>query len=337
MEIERVAESGGLPARVVEVALGDGGGHTLRELAHTARLPHSYAGELMQAFGRPHPSPGEHVFTDEDMELARIAREMLDAGLPERELIAAARVISLSMSQSAEAIRRLVANAYLNAGDSEEKLAARYVQAADALSPLMPAVFSLSFRAHLRDGISGEVLTEAERESGRLMQSQDIAVAFADLVDYTRLGNHLPADELGTVAVNFVAAGAAVAKAPVRLVKSIGDAAMFVSPDAGDLSKALIQLRERVHADAELPNVRIGAAFGAATPRAGDWFGTAVNIASRVADLASPGQLLAAEEFVAQTGGAHWKKRRKRNLKGFDRRLRLYSYEPAASSAGSRR
>lgn len=329
VDIARAVDSGHLPSLAVEVALGDGGEHTLSELARSARLPVSYAGELMQAFGRPRASPGQHVFTDEDIELGRITREMLDAGLPDRELIATARVLSLAMSQSAEAVRRLVAKAYLNAGDSEEKLAARYVEAADALSPLIPSLFSLTFRAHLRDGISGEVLTEAERESGRLIESQEVAVAFADLVDYTRLGNRVTADELGAVAMNFVAVGAAVAQSPVRLVKTIGDGAMFVSADAGQLTRALIELRERVHAEAALPDVRIGAAFGAATPRAGDWFGTTVNIASRVAKVASPGQLLATDEFVARTGEPRWKKRRKRNLKGLERRLRVYSYEPA--------
>jgi adenylate cyclase len=193
----------------------------------------------------------------------------------------------------------------------------------------MPAVFSLAFRAHLRDGISGEVLTEAERASGRLVDSQQVAVAFADLVDYTRLGSGLPTDELGAIAEEFTGLGSSVAQSPVRLVKTIGDAAMFVSPDAGRLSRALIELRERVHAAEGLPDVRIGASFGSATQRAGDWFGTGVNTASRVVDVASPGQLLATEEFVVRADGGNWKKRRKRNLKGLEQRLRLYSYEPS--------
>jgi class 3 adenylate cyclase len=94
---------------------------------------------------------------------------------------------------------------------------------------------------------------------------------------------------------------------------------------------ALIELRDRVRgADPRLPELRVGAALGPATARAGDWFGPAVNVASRVADLASPGQLLASDELVTSIGTAGWKKRRKRNLKGLDGRLRVYSYEPAA-------
>jgi adenylate cyclase len=117
----------------------------------------------------------------------------------------------------------------------------------------------------------------------------------------------------------------------VRLVKTIGDAAMFVCPDPGAMVDALIELRDRVRgAEPRLPELRVGVALGAATPRAGDWFGPAVNVASRVADLASPGQLLASDELVSRVGPDGWKKRRKRNLKGLDGRLRVYSYEPTA-------
>jgi adenylate cyclase len=284
----------------------------------------------MQAFGRPDAVEEECAFTDEDMELARIVVRMLDAGLPEHELSEVARVIGLAMSQSADAVRRLVADAFLQPGDTEEELGARYVAAADALAPLMPALFSLGFRAHLRDGISGELLSEAERRSGRLADTQDVAVAFADLVGYTDLGDRFGARELGSVAGRFAALGMAVARRPVRLVKTIGDAAMFVCPDAAALVGALIELRERARkAEPRLPELRIGVAFGAAMPRAGDWFGPAVNVASRVADLANPGQLLATDELVTCVGAEDWRKRRKRNLKGLDGRLRLYSYEPA--------
>jgi adenylate cyclase len=329
--ITRAVEAGCLPTLAVEVALGDGAVHTLSAIANGAGLSSSLVRELMQAFGRPDAGEEECAFTDEDMELARIVAKMLDAGLPERELSEVARVIGLAMAQSANAVRRLVADAFLQAGDTEDELGARYVAAADALAPLMPPLFSLGFRAHLRDTISGELLSEAERRSGRLAETEDVAVAFADLVGYTDLGARFGAPELGSIAGRFAALGMAVARHPVRLVKTIGDAAMFVCTDPAALVDALIDLRDRArNAEPRLPELRIGVAFGAAVPRAGDWFGPAVNVASRVAELATPGQLLATDELVACVGGEEWRKRRKRNLKGLDGRLRVYSYEPAA-------
>ena len=42
----------------------------------------------------------------------------------------------------------------------------------------------------------------------------------------------------------------------------------------------------------------MGVAFGPATPRGGDWFGTTVNLASRVVEAAKPGQLLVTDELA---------------------------------------
>jgi adenylate cyclase len=327
-EIDRARDEGRLATLAVEVALGDGAAHTLTDVAQATGLRSAYVRELMQALGRPDPRQGEHAFTDEDIELARIARQMLDAGLPAHELTEVSRVVGLAMSQSAEAVRRMVGLAFLEAGDTEEELGARYIEAVDKLAPLVPELFSLSFRAHLRGGISGELLTEAERHSGRLADTEDIAVGFADLVGYTSIGDRVSAGELGSIAGRFAALGVSAAHRPVRLVKTIGDAIMFVSPDPTKLMEVMVDLRRRVHnAEPPLPEVRIGVAFGPATPRSGDWFGTAVNLASRVVEAAKPGQLLVTDELAVRVVSERWRKRRRRAMKGLDGRVRLWSYE----------
>ena len=49
------------------------------------------------------------------------------------------------------------------------------------------------------------------------------------------------------------------------------------------------ELRKRVRgAEPELPPLRVGVAFGGATPRAGGWFTSAVNVASRMAEAYEP-------------------------------------------------
>ena len=328
-EIDRARRDGQLATRAVEVALGDGNAHTLSVVARAAQLRSAYVRELMQALGRPDPARGEHAFTDEDIELARIVRKMLDAGLPAHELTEVTRVISLAMSQSAEAVRRMVGVAFLEAGDTEEALGARYIDAVDKLAPLVPELFSFSFRAHLRDGISGALLTEAELHSGRLADTGDIAVGFADLVGYTSIGDRVSAGELGSIAGQFAALGVSASRRPVRLVKTIGDAIMFVSPDPTKLMEVMVDLRARVHdAEPALPEVRIGVAFGPATPRGGDWFGTTVNIASRVVEVGQA-RPAARHRRACRAGRqrTQWRKRRRRAMKGLDGRMRLWSYE----------
>ena len=91
------------------------------------------------------------------------------------------------------------------------------------------------FKAHLRESVQRGVLGLAELEAGDIAGAQDLAICFADLVGFTRLGGQVEVGELGTVAGRLAALAASATAAPVRLVKTIGDAVMFVSPEPGPL------------------------------------------------------------------------------------------------------
>ena len=85
-----------------------------------------------------------------------------------------------------------------------------------------------------------------------------------------------------------------IAEPPVRLVKTIGDAAMLVSPEAEPLVAATIQLVIAADEEGEdFPQLRGGIARGEAVGRGGDWYGQPVNLASRVTGVARPGSVLA--------------------------------------------
>ena len=102
----------------------------------------------------------------------------------------------------------------------------------------------------------------------------------------------------------------------MRLVKTIGDAAMFVSPDPAALVSVALSLLEAVEA-ADLPSLRAGVASGAALQRAGDYYGHAVNLASRVTGVARPGSVLCTQEVHdAAPDQFDWSFARKHKLKG---------------------
>jgi adenylate cyclase len=335
-DIARAATEGRLATLAVEVALGGAGGHTLSHVARTAGIRPALLREVMQALGRPNPGPRERVFTEEDIELARLVRRLLDAGLPRDGLLEVGRVLSQGMSHTAEAVRRLAGEALLEPGDSEYTVGLRYARAVDQLAPMVPTLLAYQFRAHLRDGIRGELVTEAEREAGRLAGTREVAVAFADLVNYTRLGERLHAEDLGRIAGRLNELAVEAARRPVRLVKTIGDAAMFVSPDSTKLLDGLVALVDGVRAEGpEFPSIRVGVSYGPATTRGGDWFGATVNLASRVADVARPGRILVTEAVRQRAEGYAWSRKRRRSLKGVEGRVRLYalSRPPAPPSA----
>jgi adenylate cyclase len=233
------------------------------------------------------------------------------------------------MAHTSEAVRRLVGNALLEPGDSEYTVGLRFAQAADELAPLVPTLLDHQFRAHLRDGMRRELVTESEREVGRLAGTRDVAIAFADLVGYTRLGDSLPAEDLGSIAGRFADLAVGSIRRPVTLVKTIGDGAMFASPEVPPLIAGLKALVTSVAGEGErFPDVRVGVAFGPATARGGDWFGGTVNVASRVAEIARPGRLLATEAVRDLAPGEVWHRRRRRaSLKGVDGRVRLFSLD----------
>ena len=56
-----------------------------------------------------------------------------------------------------------------------------------------------------------------------------------------------------------------------------------------------LSLMEAVEA-AELPSLRVGVASGPALLRSGDFYGHAVNLASRVTGIARPGSVLCTQE-----------------------------------------
>jgi adenylate cyclase len=113
---------------------------------------------------------------------------------------------------------------------------------------------------------------------------------------------------------------------PVHFVKTIGDAVMLVSPDAASLLRAVLELMEAAAA-ADLPQLRAGVAYGLAVTRAGDWYGSPVNLASRVTGAAPPGAVLVAESARAEIGdlpGLVWSFAGSRHLRGVHGEVRLF-------------
>ena len=101
-----------------------------------------------------------------------------------------------------------------------------------------------------------------------------MAIGFADLVGFTRLGERLPPEEFGAITSRFGALASEVASGPVRLVKLIGDAVMLACADPVVLAGALLDLVDLVEEQGEgFPEVRAGLSLGRVLPRGGDFYG----------------------------------------------------------------
>lgn len=300
--------------------------YTLTEIARKAVIDPQYMRSLALALGYPNPRPRQRIFTEKDAEMAILHRRFLDAGLPKKELLEVARVLRQSMACTAAAVRQLVGTALIRPGDTEHTLGFRYAQAAKELTPLMAPILEHQLRLHLREQATREVITHVELQSGTLAGTRDIGVCFADLSNFTRLGEQLTPDQLGNIAARMATFAAEIAQPPVQLVKTIGDGAMFVSPDISALVFSVVELRDKVEAEGkEFPALRAGISYGQAVSQGGDWFGSAVNRASRIVDTAKPRNIVI-DEFAQPHVGTHfgWSRHKRKSLRSINGRTRLY-------------
>ncbi|GAY17218.1 hypothetical protein MSZK_39440 [Mycobacterium sp. shizuoka-1] len=228
-------------------------------------------------------------------------------------------------------MRDAALNTLLRPGTSEIELAQAVEQLARRSAPhLGPLIEDLLFM-QLRTSFQVEAVSAAERAAGRLPGAHQVTVAFADVAGFTKLGEVLPPLELERVASRLAESAQHVAVTPVRLVKSVGDAVMLMCFDPAPLLRAILDLADDAAANG-LPRLRIGVASGLAITRGGDWFGSPVNVASRVTAAARPGTVAVADstrEAVGNAADFTWSSMGARRLKGVSGKVKLFRVQRA--------
>jgi adenylate cyclase len=313
------------------VIQGEGRLYTREDLAEATGLPEEFLDSAARALGVPVRHPGERVITEEELELSKSAKQLLDAGIGEEEFLELTLVMSRSMANVAAELMSVFGEALLQPGDSERDLGLRYAETLRQLGPLAGPTLQQMLNLRLREVTRQAVIGQAELQSGRLPGSQPIAVGFVDIVGFTRLGEDAEPDDLGGVVRRFERAVNDCAEEPVRLVKTIGDAAMLVSPEPRPLVDAVLGLVERSHE--ESPLLRGGIALGEGLPRAGDWYGRPVNLASRLTGFARRGSVVTSEEVhEAAADGYEWSRVGSRRFKGVRGSVDVYRVRPEGAT-----
>jgi len=282
----------------------------------------------------PRPDPELKVFGDEDLDVAKQLRQFLDAGVPENGIHEVARVMGEGMARTADASKHLIGEALLKPGDTERDVALRYAEATRQLTPLMASQLDYVFRLHMREQLRSDVVGQADLQAGRLPGAEDVTVAFADLVGFTKLGEELPPEEVGVVAGRLAEMATEVVDSPVRFVKTIGDAAMLVGPKPAPVVAAALELVERAdQAGRDFPPLRAGVASGTALERAGDWYGSPVNVASRVTGIARPSSVLATGAVREEADDEfRWSPAGRRRLRNVREPVALFRARPKRDS-----
>ena len=260
--------------------------------------------------------------------LAAFAGAMDRFGEP--AILSMLRVVGSSLARVAEAaVSTFMVNIEgplrdANAGDvalAEANLAA--IGSLDVISGAMQSLFSTHMTTAIRR-------MRAAREA-RSVDLVRMAVGFIDLVGFTSLSRKLSARELAGLVEEFEGrANDIVAARDARLVKVIGDEVMFVAHDVSTACDVALTLIERFAADRAV-TPRGGLASGPLLTRGGDYYGPTVNLASRIADVAVPSEVLVSSDVAAQAARERFRfePSGKRMLKGFDDPIVLFAAERA--------
>jgi adenylate cyclase len=326
-ELKKAVEAARLTLLPVERALaGDGPRYSAREIAEVAGLDIEVLRRATAALGIPFSDPDERRLTEADLEAARRMKAFLDAGLPEDGMLQVARTIGMGTARIAAANRDLVIRTLMQPGDTERDLALRFADAAEHMLPLFEPTITYALRAHMLEQARRDVIGVADLASGELHGTDARSVCFADLVEFTRLGEEIDPEELGSVAGRFEEMASAVVEPPAQLVKMIGDAAMLVSPEPRAGLEAALRLIQAAEGEGDqFPFLRAGIAFGPTLSQGGDYYGRTVNLASRITGVARPGSAVVdAATKDALPDDFRYTFIGERRLKGIDARVKLF-------------
>jgi adenylate cyclase len=316
-ELKKAVQEQRLALLPVERVLGAERTLNAEEAAERADVPVEFVKRFRRALGLPMTDDDGAGFSEDDVRMLEDLKKFLDAGLEEEGIEDATRVVGESMSRVARTVAELTATSLIQPGVNEHDLGLGFAEAARQLVPVFGEQLEAVFKQQLLEVVRSEMISRQERETG-LRDAETINISFADLVGFTKLGEQLPPEEIGRVAGRLGELAAEVAAPPVRLVKTIGDAAMLVSPETEPLVRVTLDLvRAADDAGEEFPMLRAGVARGEAIPRGGDWYGRPVNVASRVTGVARPGSVLTTDSVHEEVEGAFdWSFAGKKKLKG---------------------
>jgi class 3 adenylate cyclase/YHS domain-containing protein len=169
---------------------------------------------------------------------------------------------------------------------------------------------------------------------GRGRQKGDESTfVLADLAGYTALTEVHGDDQAADIAGEFFAAVRRLLEPyGAEEVKTIGDAILLRVPNAANAVRVAARLVNDVGRRDRRLGVRVGVHTGTAVRRGDDWYGAAVNVTSRVADVASAGEVVVTAEVREAAGDAlapgHLAPRGPSELKNVRRPVELFVLVP---------
>jgi adenylate cyclase len=280
------------------------GAYSLEEAAETAGVESALAERVLLTMG--YSSQSLDRLSDDDCALLQYVGAVLAAGFPLVAFLQLARVYGQALAQIADAEVRLfhlyVHEPLMRDGVPGLEMAEEMEELARDLLPLASPMMDHIHVHFLHHFVEQDVVGHMEADIGDVgldLGRLRVAIAFADLAGYTKMTEEQGDEEAVGAVERFIEAVEHTLPDDARIIKTIGDEVMIVSPDVATLTDWAVGFQE-LHD--QRPHPRIGIHYGETIYRDGDYYGRAVNQAARVAARAAGGEVLATRPVVEMAG-----------------------------------
>ncbi len=302
--------------------LGEEPSLTGQQLADEVGIPFEDARLRWRSLGFSAVGADEPAFTHADLEALKLTQRLLEIGLidPDDES-ALVRTLGRSFARLAEWQMALLGKVI-----DPDKM--EVDQLREVMNEVTPAVESLQnyvWRRHTLAAASRLLLANPrdDAEGSEDDEGETMGVGFADIVNYTRQSRSLSRSEVGRLIDRFEERALEITSAnDGRIIKTIGDEVLFVADKPEDIARIGLELTEEGRGAKELPELRVGLAWGPALARLGDVLGPVVNVASRLTSTARPGTVLldrALADELKENEAFKLRKLRRTSVKGYSK------------------
>ncbi len=284
--------------------------------------------EAMQpALGLPRADdPDAAIHLRADIEAAARVKIFLDMGLSREQVIAVARVLGHGLAQTAEAMRQVVLEAVCHPGPRNSSSRRPTRAGAAGIAAARPAVRRRAAGAaapHVGDR-GGQRRRAGRRHAAGRAQCRRGVRRPRRLHPARRGGAAGGAGESGQPAPSMAHD---VVAPPVRFIKTIGDAVMFVSPDPVALLRTALELLAAAEKYDDFPQMRVGMSYGLRREPRGGLVRQSGERGQPGDRRARPGTVLVAEparEAIGAADGFAWSFAGARHFKGVKGEIKVF-------------
>jgi adenylate cyclase len=285
-------------------------GETFLHASERTGIPVELLMVIREAIGSALPTPDDHMREDELLVLPFIELEIRNGFRPiviERYLRVMGDCTRRLAETEADVWRSEVLGPLYARGLKGAEIGVATADVSEGIGPLQDEALLAILHAQEQHSWTSNIIGgfEATMANAGLQSRPDRppAMCFLDITGYTRLTQERGDEAAAALATQLARL---VQRTSVqhggRPIKWLGDGVMFHFPNPGPGVVAALEMVDGV-ASAGLPPAHVGLHAGPVIFQEGDYYGQTVNVASRIAEYARPGEVLVSQAVVEASAG----------------------------------